>query len=69
VYLAALLGVVLARLPIRVRITAATVVFGVGLAEGFAFRIWSTLPATVPVAVALGVILLRRETREATLQA
>jgi hypothetical protein len=68
VYLAALLGVVVAGQPVRCRVEAMIVVFAVGLVEGFGFRVVDTLPATVPVAVALGVSLRHRETRRATLQ-
>jgi hypothetical protein len=53
VYLAGLLGVVLALSARRIRIEAACVVFVAGLVVGFGFAVLDTLPATVPVSVAL----------------
>ena len=68
VYLAALLGVVAASAPLVDRFLAAAATFLGGLVLGFGFVLVDTLPATVPVAVALGLVLLRERSRQATLQ-
>jgi hypothetical protein len=67
-YLAALLGVVLAASARRLRYAAAAAVLVLGVAEGFLFRVLDTLPATVPVALALlGALAVERRsaTRDA----
>jgi hypothetical protein len=66
VYLAALLGVVLALSTRRIRLEAAAVVFVAGVLMGFAFDVLDTLPATVPVATALGWALAREARRRTT---
>ncbi|MDX6377220.1 MAG: hypothetical protein QOE98_1523 [Gaiellaceae bacterium] len=57
-YLAGLLGVVVAGSALRVRLIAAGAVFVVGVPFGFLFYVLDTLPATVPVAVALLIALV-----------
>jgi hypothetical protein len=60
-YLAALLGVVLAASARRLRYGAAAAVLVLGVAQGFLFSVLDTLPATVPVALALlGALALER---------
>jgi hypothetical protein len=60
-YLAALLGVVLAASAPRLRYAAVAAVLVLGVAEGFLFSVLDTLPATVPVALALlGALALER---------
>lgn len=66
VYLAALLGVVVGTSR-RASAAAAALVFCGLLIEGFAFRVIDTIPATVPVAVALLLVLLRRRASRDTL--
>jgi hypothetical protein len=61
-YLAGLLGVVLAVSARRIRIEATCVLFVAGLVLGFGFAVLDTLPATVPVSVAL-VWAFAREAR------
>jgi hypothetical protein len=58
-YLAALLGTVLAASARRIRIEAAAVVLVAGVLTGFAFAVLDTLPATVPVSVALAWAFVR----------
>jgi hypothetical protein len=60
-YVAALLGVVLAASTRRLRLAAAAAVLVLGVAEGLLFRVLDTLPATVPVALALlGALAVER---------
>jgi hypothetical protein len=56
-YLAGLLGVVVASSSLRTRLVTAGAVFVVGVPFGFLFHVVDTLPATVPVAVALLIAL------------
>jgi hypothetical protein len=56
-YLAALLGVVVATSVLRIRLIAAGAVFVLGVASGFLFHVLDIIPATVPVAGALLVVL------------
>ncbi len=65
-YLAALLGTVLARSVRGIRVEAALVVFVSGVLLGFAFAVLDTLPATVPVSAALGWALVREARRRTT---
>jgi hypothetical protein len=57
-YLAALLGVVIATSPPRTRLIAAGAVFVLGIACGFLFHVIDIVPATVPVAGALVLVLV-----------
>ena len=56
-YLAGLLGVVVAASSPRIRLVAAGAVFALGVPFGFLFHVLDTLPATVPVAAALLIVL------------
>ncbi len=56
-YLAALLGVVVAASPLRVRLATAASLFVLAVLFGFLFHVLDTLPATVPVAGALLIAL------------
>src|SRR6185503_6941578 len=57
-YLAALLGVVIATAALQVRLVAAGAVFVLGVACGFLFHVVDIVPATVPVAGALVLVLV-----------
>ena len=56
-YLAALLGVVVATSALQIRLIAAGAVFVLGVASGFLFHVRRHVPATVPVAGALALVL------------
>jgi hypothetical protein len=55
VFLAALLGVIVARVGGRAALATA-VTFVAAVLWGFTFRVWETIPATVPVCAALVVV-------------
>jgi hypothetical protein len=57
-YLAALLGVVVATSALQIRLIAAGAVFVLGIACGFLFHVLDIVPATVPVAGALALVLV-----------
>jgi hypothetical protein len=69
IYLAALLGTVIAAAPLRRRLEVAAVVVVSGLANGFQFLVLDLIPATVPVAAALVYALLRERGRIGTVPA
>jgi hypothetical protein len=66
-YLAALLGVVLAACSLGRRLEAALLVFALGLVNGFGFRWVDTVPATVPVAIAMLAAMRHSDVRRVTL--
>ena len=68
-YLAALLGTVVAAVSRRVRLEVAAVVVIAGLANGFQFLALDLIPATVPVAAALVYALLRERLARDTVPA